>query len=751
MSARQIISTGGVARACARRPWITIGIWLFISVLAVLSISLFLGGALTSEMTFTRAPESQQGQKLLEQRLEGPVKIEEAVVVSSQRFTVDDPAFMQQVQTTTQNISALGPGVVESLFNYYLVHNESMVSKDRHTTIMPMVMAGNLNTSETNVTKLRDAMERSSGNGDFQVLSTGGATVNQDFNQLSQKDLQKAEVFGIPIAVIILVIVFGTLVAVGLPLVLAAFSILIAVGITAVVAHQFEMSLFVVNMIMMMGLAVGIDYSLFVVSRYREELLNGREKLDAIYKAGSTASRAVLFSGMTVIVALAGLLIVPSSLFYSLAAGAIFVVFVSVAAALTLLPAILRLMGTRINSLKVPFVHRYGSQRGNGEGRGFWNTTTRIVMKHPFISAVLATAVLLAPATQYFSIHTGANGIAAVPDSFGSKQGFLVLQREFSFGLLAPIKVVIDGDVNSPAVKEAVTKLTGKVMDDKAFYGAPQFKANDAGDLAVITMPVAGSPDSDSATGAVTTLRQDYVPAAFSGTGVRVYVAGQPAFNLDYFHITDDYRPVVFVFVLGLSFLLLMTVFRSIVVPLKAIIMNLLSVGAAYGLIVLVFQKGVGNQLFGFAQVESVEAWIPLFLFSVLFGLSMDYHVFLLGRIREHYMETGDNSESVAFGLRSTGSIITGAALIMVAVFAGFASGQLVMFQQMGFGLAVAVLLDATIVRSILVPSTMKLLGDRNWYLPRWLNWLPDVHVEGTVVDRENPEDTVILASTPDL
>lgn len=742
MTARQIISTGRIAQACARRPWLTIGVWIVISILAVLAISMFLGGALTSEMKFTRAPESQQGQELARDRLRGPEKIQEIVIVTSGKYTVDDPAFAGQAAATASSISALGPGVVESLVSYYQVRDESLVSADRHTTIMPMVMAGDLNESEANVSRLRQAMEQSVASGDFQVLATGGASTNQDFNELSQKDLQRAELFGVPIAIIILIIVFGTLVAAGLPLILAAFSILIAVGITAVAAQAYEMSLFVVNMITMMGLAVGIDYSLFVVSRYREELLQGRDKMEAISIAGATASRAVLFSGMTVIVALVGLLIVPSSLFYSLAAGAIFVVFVSVMAALTLLPAVLSLVAAHINSLRVPFVRRYGAAPGDGEGRGFWDTTTRLVMKHPVVSALLAAGILIAPATQYFNIHTGANGIEAVPDSFGSKQGFNILERDFSFGLIAPIEVVIDGDVGSPQVKAAGVRLMDEVRGDPAFYGAPRVEANATGDLALITMPVSAAPDSDLATGAVTRLREEYLPAAFAGTGVRLYVSGPPALNLDYFRMTDDFRPIVIVFVLALSFLLLMTVFRSIVVPLKAIIMNLLSVGAAYGLIVLVFQKGVGAGLFGFTQVESVEAWIPLFLFSVLFGLSMDYHVFLLGRIREHYMVTGDNAESVAFGLRSTGSIITGAALIMVAVFSGFASGELVMFQQMGFGLAVAVLLDATLVRSILVPSTMKLLGDRNWYLPGWLKWLPDVHVEGAVMEEEKPAKT---------
>jgi RND superfamily putative drug exporter len=261
-------------------------------------------------------------------------------------------------------------------------------------------------------------------------------------------------------------------------------------------------------------------------------------------------------------------------------------------------------------------------------------------------------------------------------------------------------------------------------------FGEVSYEENDAGDLALLEFPVAGDPNSVHAEQAVERLHDEYVPAAFDGVPGRALVGGFTAENLDGFAMLGLYTPIVFAFVLGLSFILLMVLFRSIVVPIKAVIMNLLSVGAAYGLIVLVTQEGVGAGLLGFQQVESIEAWLPIFLFAILFGLSMDYHVFLLSRIREHYDQTRDNTESVVFGVRSTGRLITGAALIMVAVFAGFAAGDLVMFQEMGFGAGVAVLIDATIVRSILVPASMRLLGDWNWYLPRWLSWLPEVRVE---------------------
>ena len=733
------LSTGKLARGCASRPWLTIGIWVAIAMLSVLAIARLLGGGLTTEMKFSGQPESQVGLTLLSERLRGPEKVREVVIISSETSTVDDPAFMEQVNLLATDLGTLPPDVIEGGVTYYQSGDETMVSADRHTTIMPLVMAGRVSDATRNIEKVHEVTARAAERSGFTVITTGVAGSGEDFNKISASDLKLAEFLGIPAAIVILILVFGTLVAASLPLILAGFSIIVAIGITAVVGQRFEMSIFVVNMITMMGMAVGIDYSLFVVSRYREELARGRGKMDAIEIAGDTASRAVLFSGMTVILALAGLLLVPMSLFYSLGAGAIFVVAVSVLAALTVLPAVLGLIGDRINSLRVPFIHRYQSSR-EIEAGSFWNWITAKVMKRPVISAVLAVSVLLIPSFFYLQIKTGANDMDAMPDTYQSKQGFQILDREFSLGLISPAEIVIEGDVGSLAVQQSIARLEEEMKKDDSFTGAAKLDVNSGGDLALLTVPVAGSQDSERATGTIGNLRQNLIPAAFEGSGARVLVTGPPAISLDYFKMTDDYRPIVFAFVLGLSFILLTVVFHSLVVPIKAILMNLLSVSAAYGLVVLVFQRGVGAGLLGFQQVRVVEAWVPLFLFSVLFGLSMDYHVFLLGRIRETYMKTGDNSESVATGLRTTGGIITGAALIMVAVFSGFASGQLVMFQQMGFGLAVAVLFDATIVRSILVPATMKLLGDWNWYLPKWLQWLPDFHVEGNQ-EKSDPHD----------
>ena len=722
------LSTEALAGASARRPWLTIMIWVGLFLVAGFLIMSLLEDALTTDAQVTTNPESRQARTLIEDRLRGPQRVNEIIIVQSASVTVDDEEFRTFVEDLHSEVAALGPEVIASGTNYYQGGDESLVSDDRHVTILPFSMAGTFEDAGENIGEVLDVLDSAEADG-FEVLIAGNASMGQDFEEAAQSDLETGEMFGIPIALIILALVFGALAASAIPIVLALVSIVLAVGASALIGQQFQLSFFVTNVITMIGLAVGIDYSLFVVSRYREERERGLEKLEAITKAGATASRTVLFSGLTVIIALLGMLIVPQTIFRSIAAGSVLVVVMAVAASLTLLPAVLSLLGDRLNWGQIPLIQRGQARFDEQRPGGFWDRLARTVMRYPVLCFVAAAGLLIAAAIPYFNINTGFSGISTLPDSLPAKQAFDVLDREFSAGLISPAQVVIDGPVNSPEVQDAVQRLESSLAADQAF-GEPTYEVNEAGDLALLEVPVAGDPNSERAEGAVERLRDDHVPQAFDGVRARALVGGDIATNLDGFAMLDTYTPIVFAFVLGLSFILLLVVFRSIVVPIKAVIMNLLSVGAAYGLLVLVTQEGVGAELFGFQQVESIEAWLPIFLFAILFGLSMDYHVFLLSRIRERYDQTHDNTEAVVFGVRSTGRLITGAALIMVAVFGGFAAGDMVMFQEMGFGAGVAVLIDATIVRSILVPAAMRLLGDWNWYLPPLLRWLPDVRVE---------------------
>jgi putative drug exporter of the RND superfamily len=722
------MATERLARTSARHPWGTIVIWVFILAAAALSAKAFLGAALTTQGTFTNRPQSVRALDLIEQRLTGPAKDTELLIVRSPRLTVSDPRFATFVTTLRSSVLALGPAVVVSAPDYLTPGAAGLVSRDRHATLIPVTIAKNFDNATAHITQL-DQIARGHQQPPFQVLVAGNAQAQRDFTQVAESDLRKAESIGTGIALLVLLAVFGALVASLLPLGLGVVAIVVAMGAVGLLGLAFHFTFTVTNMVSMMGLAVAIDYSLFIVSRYREERRAGSVKLAAIETAGATASRSVLFSGMTVVLALLGLMIVPNSVFRSLASGAILVVIAAVAAALTLLPALLALLGDRIERGRV-----FRRERARPAGRQTrWSRLASAVMRHPAGSVAAGVTVLVLLGLSMFGMHVGSSGVSSLPAGSESRQAFTVLSREFVGGLATPVQVVITGPVTSPAVRADTAKLRAALARD--FGSAATVTVNRAGNLALISAPMSTDPSSPAAVAAVSRIRDQLVPQAFGHAPVQVLVGGQAALNKDFYDLTVHYRPLVFLFVLGLSFVLLLLVFRSLVIPATAIAMNLLSVGAAYGLLVLVFQSGgpaIGRwiaEVFGFQQVPTIEAWLPLFLFSVLFGLSMDYNVFLLSRIREHYLRTHDNTASVAFGLSHTGGIITGAALIMVAVFGGVALGNLAMMQQLGFGLAVAVLLDATVVRCLLVPGVMKLLGDANWYLPRWLSWLPDLAV----------------------
>ncbi len=744
--------TDSLARICARRPWWTVALWGLAVLVGLVLVRELLGSATTTELTLTTEVEADTATNLLDTRLRPvPEPVTEVVVVQSDSLTVDDPAFREKVESVFAEIAELRPDVVATARHYYQGNDDALVSGDRSTAILPLVLTGTLEEATDNVADLVEVVEHANTNDGFRVLTVGTASIAHELNELSQEDLEQGERFGVPIALIVLVVLFGAVVAALVPLGLAVVSIAIALGIAALVGQVMDLIFFITLMITMIGLAVGIDYSLIIISRFREEMDRGLDKIQAAERAGATAGRTVLFSGLTVVVALIGMLIVPASFFQSIGLGAIIVVLVALAVTLTLLPAVLALLGSNVNRLSPPFLSRSSAGDEEHSHDGFWERVTRVVVRYPVVSIIVIAAPMLAAAYFYFEIDTGLNGVDVFPEGAQTREAFFVLEEEFSFGLVTPAEIVIDGAINSPQVKEAIAALQESIAadgrftvllpqqllsaDDIALLRAGNYQilpsglvVNPAGDLALLSVAPPGEPSARPAVEAVEDLRDRYIPAAFSGVEAEVYVGGRTALTIDIFGVVETYTPIVFAFVLGISFLILMLVFRSIVIPIKAIIMNLLSVGAAYGLLVLVFQKSGG--IFGFQHAEAIDVWIPLFLFSILFGLSMDYHVFLLSRIRERYDETGDNAGAVAYGLRSTAGLITGAALIMVVVFGAFASGKTIINQQVGFGLAVAIFLDATLVRSVLVPASMELLGGRNWYLPSWLTWLPDLRIE---------------------
>jgi putative drug exporter of the RND superfamily len=714
--------TEHLADLSSRRPWLTLAGWAVALVAAIAITAAFVGDALSGDEEITSDTESRRADRLqFAGFADGSPDVSEVVVVRSRTATIDERRFERRVQALAAEMQAAG---AERVTTFYDSGEQRLVSQDRRASGMLVALGRD---AEDDVEDVVDAVRAADGRDGFEVAITGEHTLEADFDTLAGEDLRNGELgFGLPVALIVLLIVFGSVVAGLVPLLSAVISITVALALLALVGQVFALSVFATNMLTGMGLALGIDYSLFVLSRFREERAHGRERRAAIAAVGATASRAVLFSGIAFTLAMVGLLLVPSTIMRSLAAGAIAAAVVSVAAALTLLPALLSVLGDRVNALRLPVVGRAAER----EESRFWSRLVGGVLRRPVISLLLATLVLLIIAAPVLGLRSGQAGVSTLPDRLAAKQGYLALNAAFPGQTTEPVEIVIDGDADAPAVQNGIDRLRERLAGEPQF-GRPALESNQAGDLTVLTVPIAGDPLGEEAVDAVRALRSEHVPAAFGDPGVEVLVGGDTAETIDESDTMSRWLPIVLTFVLALSFALLTVAFRSLVVAAKAIVVNLLSVGAAYGLLVLVFQEGVGNELFGFPQVDTIEAWVPLFLFAVLFGLSMDYHVFLLSRIRERFRQTFDNRDAIGHGVGSTGRIITGAALIIVAVFSGFARGDLVMFQQMGFGVAVALLLDATLVRLVLVPAAMQLLGDRNWYLPEWLRWLPDVHVEG--------------------
>ncbi len=466
------LSTRAISRGCARRPWRTIGIWVLVIVISVVLRGALFEDAITTEFTFTNNPDSILADDLIEDRiLGGPKGTNEVVIVQSETLTVEDPAYQEFVLGLFGKLVALGPDVIrqETLVNYYQGEAQFLVSNDRRTTIMPFTMAGEFDDASDHIGEIVDIVKQARDETGFRVLVTGQAAVGQDFEKVAQDGLAKGEAFGVPIAVIILILVFGALVAALVPIILAVASIIVAFGAASLLGQAFGLSFFVENMIFMIGLAVGIDYSLFIVARYREERRGGLEKLDAIEKAGETATRAVSFSGMAVVLGLVGMLLVPSNVFITIGLGAIFVVIAAVIASTTLLPAILSLLGDRVNKLAIPWVGVAQEKFDETKPGGVWDKISRGVMRQPVISLILGAGILIALLYPFFDINTGSSGVSSMPDGIESKDGFLILDEEFSAGEATPAEIVIDGDIDSPAVRSAVDKLTVALQAETLF------------------------------------------------------------------------------------------------------------------------------------------------------------------------------------------------------------------------------------------------------------------------------------------
>ena len=790
------MSLNAIVGFCAKRPFLVIAVWVAVLLSSFYLSATYIEDALSGGQGSHVDQESVLARKLKDEKLSLPNAVldgkdasseqqmqesgeqsgsDNLLIVSSSKYIFPSDEYMSALneyfETVQQEINNNGINQSIGTFTDYYANP----SEDGSTLMIPAPFV-----DSSLVGPLAHLNEELS-NDDFGFYFVGFESINHTFQELAEKDLVTGETIGISVAIIILALVFGSVVSAIIPIILALVAISSSLGIISIMGQFVDLNDFVPNIVSMMGLAVGIDYCLFILSRYREERATGLEKIEAIVRTGSSAGRAVMFSGLTVVLALLGMFIIPEKTFQAFGVGATVVVFVAVFAGVTLLPALIGLMGDKVNLV---YVHRkftllafavgflaiaftlgvgpnlliasglvmgilillsiaqnFGIasnfltpkiQSQTNEG-GFWNAITIQVMRRPVISMVLAAGFLTFLGYFYFDLEKGQTGISALPDDQAVKIGFTLLDEKFGFGSNETANIAIDADIQSESIKNAIAKLDEALANDEGFL-APEISLYSSVNFAELSSRIPGDPQDMTALNSISRLRNDLIPNAFSGipsSEYIVYVGGTTADTVDAVEMTDDYFPIVLGLVLTLSFLLLLFAFRSITISIASIVMNLLSVAASYGLLVLVFQYGFLIDVFGFVQVDQLEFWLPLFMFSILFGLSMDYHVFMLSRIKENFDETGSASDSVAFGLRRTASIITGAALIMVAVFGGFALGDLSIFQPMGFGLGAAVLIDATIVRSILVPSVMKLLGTKAWYLPSWLNWLPNISIEG--------------------
>ena len=732
--------TSRVAYWSASHRWLIMAASATVIVMAFLSIA-FVGADTRDDDA--GVGESGRGSELLGERFNSSAATtqparrtrREGVIFSNPSLDAGDPLFRDTVASTIQVIRDV-PQVTTAL-SYYDTNNASMLADDGHAVLAaislqnPEDQAGNIEV-EPFLDAVRQASDEAAG---FEIGVYSFRLLDDELDDILTEDFNRILMISLGIGLIILIFAFRALVAAIIPLVMAIGSIFTAMGIAAVISQVYPLVELYAEMILLMGLAVGIDYSLFIVSRYRTERSAGRDKMEAISVAANTTGRAVFYAGITVILSLAGLMLTRDFTFISLALGAIIVVFVAVVASLTLLPALLSIIGDNVSRLRIPFLGK------GSDGGGIWVAITKWVIARPIPLAGLTTAALVVLTIPVFSMNLGFNaGADALPDALEGKRALELLEQHFSSSLIVPAKVVVDApDVNASDIQSAVRGLIQRVEGDDAFLGPFGTVTNNEGNLIRINVPLAGNIDDEVSEDAVRLLRDQIVPEAFAGTDAQIFVAGDTAESIDFRDRMFSSAYYVFAFVLGLSFLLLLIMFRSIVIPLKALVLNLLSVGAVYGVLVIVFQWGWGISILGSEETGIIESWLPLFLFGILFGLSMDYHMLVLNRIKEEYDKHGDNERAVATGIGLTAGQITSAAAVMVAVFAAFATSRILGLQQFGLGLAVAVLIDVTIIRVILLPASMKLLGDWNWYLPAWLEWLP----------RVTPPDAEMLGGQP--
>jgi uncharacterized membrane protein YdfJ with MMPL/SSD domain len=692
----------------------------------------------------TASGEAAKAQRILEQAgFKAPAT--ESVLVQSKDATVSDAKLRAAVTSVVQALSHRSE--VTNIQNPLMIKGGGgLISADRHSALVQFDVRGDADKAKS---KIEPVMEAVAGvqkaNPGVRVEEFGMASAMHVLDQTVGKDFKKAEQLTLPITLLILLVAFGALVAAGLPVLLAFSAVLASIGLyslfTNLVPGDFTTTQ---SVILLIGMAVGVDYSLFYLRREREERRAGQTPREALLRTAATSGQAVLVSGATVLVAMAGMFLAGNKIFTSIAIGTMLVVLASVVGSVTVLAALLSKLGDRVDRGRIPLVGRRKHDAGTSR---LWGFVLDRVLRRPVAAVVVSAATLIAATVPVLGMHTKLPSFTDLPHSLSIVSTYDRIQKAFP-GSQTPAVMVVKGDnVTTPPYRRAYTQFKQRARATGLLYPPFHVAVSPDKTVARVDFSIAGSGDDRPSIAALDALRHDVIPpVANTLADVQVAVTGETAGTKDFNDQMKSRMPYVFAFVLGLAFLLLLMTFRSIVIPIKSILLNLLSVGSAYGILVLVFQHHWAEGILGFNSNGAITSWLPLFLFVVLFGLSMDYHVFILSRVKELVDRGMKTEHAVSYGIRQTAGTVTSAAIVMVAVFAIFATLRTIDMKQMGVGLAVAVLIDATIIRAVLLPAAMKLLGDWNWYLPRWLEWLPSLSAEGAPAEKA-PEAPAVPAS----
>jgi len=671
--------------------------------------------------------QSHKADQILKDGFPKSDALTEIVLIQSSKLSVNASEFRSTVNDVVGAVT--DNPAVKNVKSPYDPANEDQVSGDRGSAMVTFEMKGKYDDAKEKIDPIEAAVAKvADRHPGFYVGEAGSVSSNKALDKMFNDQLKTAGERSIPITIIVLLLVFGSLIAVGVPLLLALSGVIATVGLVALPSHLVPMDSNVSAVILLIGLAVGVDYSLFYLKREREERAAGKGARAALEAAAATSGRSVLISGFTVMIAMAGLMFAGDKTYLGFGIATMMVVGIAMLGSLTVLPALLSKLGDRVEKGKIPFLHRL--RREGGENR-FWKRILAPAIRRPGIAAAIAGGALLVMTLPVLHLHTAQSGMNALPNSAPTVETIKKVSSAFSDGEVNQAQVAIRANIDSPAAQQALAALKTKVEAANLNAGSIDVEVNPSHTVARMDIPLVGEGTDGKSMAALSTLRNDVLPATIGKVdGADYAVTGLTAISADQNSLLKRKAPIVFGFVLVFAFLLLLVTFRSIVIALKAIVLNLLSVGAAYGVLIAVFQWGWGESLLGFQGNGGIASWLPIFMFVILFGLSMDYHVFILSRIREAYDRGMSTADAVEHGITTTAGTVSSAALVMVGAFAVFALMPILDMKEMGIGLAAAVLIDATIVRAVLLPATMKLLGDANWYLPKWLEWLPRLEHE---------------------